>query len=176
MRATGFEGYFGVGPHYRWTDDGEKPENSWVWRVRGLATSGNNEDAMRDVIGDGSCRNYAELMNYIEGALKKNPEIGGFIAYSEGALAAATYILEEERRHHEEGRVRQIKCAMFVGGWPAVRPDKGFILADDGGEEIIDVPTLHVVGANGSDISPLSLSYMDTRTLIISCRSFPIWL
>ncbi|KAJ5479260.1 hypothetical protein N7530_004769 [Penicillium desertorum] len=133
MRATGFEGYFGVGPHYRWTDDGEKPENSWVWRVRDLATSGNNEDAMRDIIGDGSCRNHAELMNYIEGALKKNPEIGGFIAYSEGALAAATYILEEERRHHEAGRVRQIKCAMFVGGWPAVRPDKGFILADDGG-------------------------------------------
>lgn len=148
----GFEAYFGVGPHYRWIDDGQKPGKSTIRRVRDLPTSENNDDAMREVLGDVHCRNYADLMDYIEGVLEKNPEIGGMIAYSEGAAAAATYILDEQRRHREDGRERQIKCAMFVGGWPAMRRDtKGFILADDGGDEMIDIPTLHVLGANGSD-------------------------
>lgn len=148
----GFEAYFGVGPHYRWIDDGQKPGKSTIRRVRDLPTSESNDDAMREVLGDVHCRNYTDLMDYIEGVLEKNPEIGGMIAYSEGAAAAATYILDEQRRHREDGRERQIKCAMFVGGWPAMRRDtKGFILADDGGDEMIDIPTLHVLGANGSD-------------------------
>ncbi|BCS02804.1 uncharacterized protein AKAW2_61068A [Aspergillus luchuensis] len=145
----GFEAYFGVGPHYRWIDDGQKPGKSTIRRVRDLPTSESNDDAMREVLGDVHCRNYTDLMDYIEGVLEKNPEIGGMIAYSEGAAAAATYILDEQRRHREDGRERQIKCAMFVGGWPAMRRDtKGFILADDGGDEMIDIPTLHVLGAN----------------------------
>ncbi|PYH71008.1 DUF341 family oxidoreductase [Aspergillus vadensis CBS 113365] len=145
----GFEAYFGVGPHYRWIDDGQKPGKSTIRRVRDLPTSESNDDAMREVLGDVHCQNYADLMDYIEGVLEKNPEIGGMIAYSEGAAAAATYILDEQRRHREDGRKRQIKCAMFVGGWPAMRRDtKGFILADDGGDEMIDIPTLHVLGAN----------------------------
>ncbi|EHA25421.1 hypothetical protein ASPNIDRAFT_42223 [Aspergillus niger ATCC 1015] len=150
----GFEAYFGVGPHYRWIDDGQKSGRSSIDRVRDLPTSESNDDAMREVLGDIRCHNYAELMAYIEEVLNKNPEIGGMIAYSEGAAAAATYILDEQRRQRDDGRERQIKCAMFVGGWPAMRRDtKEFILADDGGDEMIDIPTLHVLGANGSDHS-----------------------
>ncbi|GLA43470.1 hypothetical protein AnigIFM63309_001397 [Aspergillus niger] len=145
----GFEAYFGVGPHYRWIDDGQKSGRSSIDRVRDLPTSESNDDAVREVLGDIRCHNYAELMAYIEEVLNKNPEIGGMIAYSEGAAAAATYILDEQRRQRDDGRERQIKCAMFVGGWPAMRRDtKEFILADDGGDEMIDIPTLHVLGAN----------------------------
>jgi hypothetical protein len=121
-------------------------------RVRGTAAPSddtNNEDAMRGLLGEGSLQNFPELMKYIQDTLDRIPEISGIIAYSEGAMVASTFILEEERRHREEGRERRIKCAMFVGGWPAMRPGSGFILADDGGEEMIDIPTLHVVGANG---------------------------
>ncbi|KAJ9487555.1 hypothetical protein VN97_g5756 [Penicillium thymicola] len=117
-------------------------------RVRNNAAGGNPEDAMRDLAGGAGCRNYTELMDYLYETLEKHPEISGLVAYSEGASAAATFILDEERRHREEGRDRQIKCAMFITGWPAFNRDKGFILSDEGGEEIIDVPTLHVVGAN----------------------------
>ncbi|KAJ5766278.1 uncharacterized protein N7511_003894 [Penicillium nucicola] len=147
----GFEEYFGVGPHYRWADDGQAPEDSWIMRIRGNAAPSddtNNEDAMRGLLGEGSCKNHPELMKYIYDALERNPEIGGIIAYSEGAMAASTFILDEARREQEEGRERRIKCAMFVGGWPAMKPNAGFILADDGGDEMIDIPTLHVVGAN----------------------------
>lgn len=171
---TGFEEYFGVGPHYRWSDDGESHENSWIMRVRKNAAGGNPEDAMRDLAGGAGCRNYKELMGYLYETLEKHPEISGLVAYSEGASAAATFILDEERRHLEEGRDRQIKCAMFITGWPAFNGDKGFILSDEGGEEMIDVPTLHVVGANGIDaISPCFDVWLITIYHFLS-RSFPI--
>ena len=124
-------------------------------RVRNNTDGTNAEDMMRGIAGDnhGVCRNYTELMQYFDETLDKNPEIAGIIGYSEGASLAATYLLEEQRRQREEGRPRRLKCGIFITGWPAMTPDKGFILADEDDEEVelIDVPTLHVVGAKGMD-------------------------
>ena len=124
-------------------------------RVRNNTDGTNAEDMMRGIAGDkhGVFRNYTELMQYFDETLDKNPEIAGIIGYSEGASLAATYLLEEQRRQREEGRPRRLKCGIFITGWPAMTPDKGFILADEDDEEVelIDVPTLHVVGAKGMD-------------------------
>lgn len=105
---------------------------------------------MRDLVGDRDViwNNREEVMQYLYDTLEENPDIGGIIGYSEGASIAATFILNEQRRQEETGRERRIKCAMFVTGWPPIDPNKGVILADQD-DDLVDVPTLHVVGANG---------------------------
>lgn len=62
---------------------------------------------------------------------------------------ASTYILNEEQRHRETGRERRIKCGIFAAGAPPINPEKGFVLADEQEDVMVDVPTLHVIGANG---------------------------
>ncbi|KAJ5744005.1 hypothetical protein N7533_008875 [Penicillium manginii] len=126
---AGFEEYFGVGPHYRWADDGGAAEDSMISRVRQIPVGQNPEDVMRDLVGDRQVPwlNYKGVMEYLYQTLEENPDIGGIIGYSEGASMAATFILDEQRRFEEEGR--------------------GVLLADEV-EDMIDVPTLHVVGAN----------------------------
>lgn len=105
---------------------------------------------MRELVGDRDVvwNNHKEVIQYLYDTLEEHSDIGGIIGYSEGASIAATFILDEQRRQIETGRERQIKCAMFVTGWPPIDPQKGLILADQD-DDLIDVPTLHVVGANG---------------------------
>ncbi|OQE31972.1 hypothetical protein PENSTE_c001G07936 [Penicillium steckii] len=145
----GFEEYFGIGPHYRWADDGGAAEDSMISRVRQIPVGQNPEDVMRDLVGDREViwLNYKGVMDYLYQALEEHPDIGGIIGYSEGASMAATFILDEQRRFEEEGRERRIKCAMFFTGWPPMSPERGVLLADEV-EDLVDVPTLHVVGAN----------------------------
>lgn len=121
-----------------------------VSRVRKIPVGQNPEDVMRELAGGQvvAWKNYEQVMQYLYHILEENPDIGGIIGYSEGAGIAATFILDEQRRLKETGRERRIKCAMFITGWPPVNPKKGIILADQD-DDLIDVPTLHVVGANG---------------------------
>jgi hypothetical protein len=123
-----------------------------ISRVRKIPVGHNPEDVMRDLVGDRDVvwNNHEEVMQYLYDTLEENPDIGGIIGYSEGAAIAATFILDEQRRQQETGRERRINCAMFVTGWPPIDPHKGVILADQD-DDLIDVPTLHVVGANGMD-------------------------
>lgn len=120
-------------------------------RVRQIPVGQNPEDVMRDLAGgqEVAWGNHEEVMKYLYDDLDKNPDIEGIVGYSEGASIAATFILDEERRLHEEGRERRIKCALFFTGWPPVIPDKGIVLADENEDMMIDIPTLHMVGANG---------------------------
>ena len=154
-RGTGFKEYFGVGPHYRWTDDGGAAEDSLISRVRQIPVGDNSEDIMRDLVGDREIvwLNYQQVMDYLYDTLEKDPEISGIIGYSEGAGIAGSFILDEQRREKEEGRPRRIKSAMFVTGWPPVVPGRGLILADEQ-EDMLDIPSLHVIGANGKGKSP----------------------
>lgn len=122
-----------------------------ISRVRQIPDGQNPEDVMRDLAGDRALvwRNHKEVMAYLYDTLEKNPEIAGIIGYSEGAAIASTFILDEERRLQEEGRPRRIKCGLFITGWPPLSPERGIILSDED-EDMIDIPTLHVVGANGT--------------------------
>ncbi|KAJ5683112.1 hypothetical protein N7462_006277 [Penicillium macrosclerotiorum] len=144
----GFEEYFGIGPHYRWADDGGAAEDSMISRVRKIPVGQNPEDVMRDLTRDRDVvwKNHKEVMQYLYDTLEQNPEIGGIIGYSEGASIAATFILDEQQRQ-EIGYERRIKCAIFFTGWPPISVEKGLILSDET-EEMVDVPSLHIVGAH----------------------------
>ena len=106
--------------------------------------------------GSGRWPNRVPLLKYIYETLEKDPDIQGVIGYSEGACIAASVILDEMNRAEKEGRPRQIKCGMFITGWPPISPDEKAILADES-ELRLDVPTLHLVGANGmfNSITPV---------------------
>lgn len=121
-----------------------------ISRVRTIPDGQNPEDVMRDLIGDREVcwLNYQEVMDYLYTTMEADPEIQGIIGYSEGAAIAAALILDEEKRFQKTGRPRQVKCAMFVTGWPPSHPEEGVLLADES-DRVLDVPTLHVVGANG---------------------------
>ncbi|RJE19105.1 Serine hydrolase FSH1 [Aspergillus sclerotialis] len=155
-----FYSFFGSGPHYRWLDYGGIDQETLNNRVRNAPVTPTPEDGIRDLVGSGDgtliWRNYDDLIKYLDGILDENPDIAGMVGYSEGACMASTYILNEEKRLRETGRERRIKCALFVTGTPPINPDKGFVLADEQEDVMLDVPTLHVIGANGSIPSPSS--------------------
>ncbi|KAJ5728670.1 uncharacterized protein N7483_003178 [Penicillium malachiteum] len=145
----GFEEYFGTGLLYRWADDGGAAEDSMISRVRKIPEGNNPEDVMRDLIGDRDVvwLNYKEVMDFLYETMESDPEIQGIIGYSEGASIAATLILDEQKRLAATGRPRRVKCALFFTGWPPMHPVDGVLLADET-DVMIDVPSLHVVGAN----------------------------
>lgn len=139
-----------------------------ISRVRTIPDGQNPEDVMRDLIGDRKVcwLNYQEVMDYLYTTMEADPEIQGIIGYSEGAAIAAALILDEERRFQKTGRPRQVKCAMFVTGWPPSHPEEGVLLADES-DRVLDVPTLHVVGANGKPLS--SFMSMPLRLIEFFC-------
>ncbi|KAJ5411598.1 uncharacterized protein N7487_005957 [Penicillium crustosum] len=146
---AGFTEYFGIGPHYRWLEDGGVAEDSMISRVRKSPHGSSPEDAMR-ALGkdwDGHWNNHHQVMKYLYDTLEKNPDIEGIIGYSEGATMAASLILDEDRKAQETGRPRQIKCAVFFTGWPPLSPEEDVVLADES-DYTLDIPTLHVVGAD----------------------------
>lgn len=146
----GFEDYFGIGPHYRWVDDGGEAKDSMLSRIRELPLGHDPEDVMRSLAKGAKStewRNHQQVLDLLYGTLENDPEIEGIIGYSEGASMAATFLLDEQWREQQTGRPRRIKCAMFLTGWPPLSPDEKMVLADES-DLYIDVPTLHVVGAN----------------------------
>jgi hypothetical protein len=122
-------------------------------RIRELPVGQSPEDVMRNLAREGPAAiwdNHQSALNYINDLLEKNPDIEGLIGYSEGAMMGATFILDEARKLQETGRPRRIKCALFFTGWPPITPGGKIVLADET-DVMVDVPTLHVVGANGED-------------------------
>jgi hypothetical protein len=125
-------------------------EESMISRVRKAPHGASPEDVMR-ALGkdfDGHWINHHQVMEYLYDILEKNPDIEGIIGYSEGATMAASLIMDEDRKAQETGRPRRIKCAVFLTGWPPLSPEEDVILADES-DYVLDIPTLHVVGANG---------------------------
>lgn len=107
-------------------------------------------------------------MEYLDETLEQNPDITGILGYSEGACIASTYIIHEEKMHRETGRPRRIKCGIFFTGMPPINPTQGFVLYDDT-EDMVDVPTLHVIGSIG--IMPPQIRF--DHLLMISIRIDP---
>ncbi|RFU26057.1 hypothetical protein B7463_g10268, partial [Scytalidium lignicola] len=133
----GFEDYFGVPPLYRFVDfDGISGFNDILLKIHGQEPY--PERSIRNAIND------------IFKIIDADPEIDGILGYSEGATTAATLILEERRRWEEEGIPRRIKCAIFFAGWPPVEFKGGEVKCRlmDECEDVIDIPTCHIVGCN----------------------------
>ncbi|PNP52389.1 hypothetical protein THARTR1_06993 [Trichoderma harzianum] len=150
----GFDDYFGAPPLYRFMDvDGVSELEQMIVRIRDLPQGESPEETMRRLIADKeqfTTPAVTMALNQLLQLLDEDPEIDGILGYSEGATAAATLILEEQRLFREQGRPRRIKCAIFFAGWPPVRIIDGRVqtLLADEHDEMIDIPTCHVVGCN----------------------------
>ncbi|RFU78581.1 ef-hand calcium-binding domain-containing [Trichoderma arundinaceum] len=152
----GFDDYFGAPPLFRFMDyDGVSELEQMVVKIRDMPQGSSPEETMRKLVA--SVEQFAVpavtgAMSQLVQILDEDPEIdaSGILGYSEGATTAATLILEEQRLFKEQGRPRRIKCAIFFAGWPPVRIVNGRVetmLADEY-DEVIDIPTCHVVGCN----------------------------
>ena len=122
-----------------------------ISRVRKSPHGSCPEDVMRALGNgwDGRWVNHHQVMEYLYDTLERNPDIEGIIGYSEGATMAASLMLDEDRKAQETGRPRRIKCAIFITGWPPLSPEEDVVLADES-DYTLDIPTLHVVGADGN--------------------------
>ncbi|GAD95060.1 DUF341 family oxidoreductase, putative [Paecilomyces variotii No. 5] len=146
----GFDEYFGIGPHYRWADDGGTAEDSMLARIRQLPVGESPEDVMRNLQKgheNTTWRNRRQVMDILYRELENDPLIEGIIGYSEGSSVAASFVVDEDRRLEEEGRPRRIRCAIFFTGWPPISKEGKVLLADES-DYFINIPTLHVIGAN----------------------------
>lgn len=148
----GFDNYFGTGPFFRFIDfDGLSGLDDILEKIRDFPQAMAAEDTMRQLTQSGRSHSTASVQKAISEllqTLEDDPEIEGVLGYSEGATVAATLVLEERRLSEEEGRPRRIKCAIFLAGWPPLRMGKDgvdLILADEC-EDLIDIPTCHIVG------------------------------
>jgi hypothetical protein len=85
-----------------------------------------------------------QTLDYLYQLLEREGPFDGIVGYSEGATIAGTLLLHEQMREREEGRVPKLKCALFFGGWPPMKPTlDGLVLADES-DLMIEVPTTHV--------------------------------
>lgn len=153
ITLVGFESYFGPAPHYRFLKDRGEAEASAVEGIRVFPEAETPEDALRALmprddmqIGFADARGLA--LEQLYEALDADPEISGIIGYSEGASAAATLVYDEQERMRSEGYVPRIKAAIFFMGWPALTAENVPALSDEV-ENLLEVPSLHIVGANG---------------------------
>ena len=74
----------------------------------------------------------------------------GILGNSEGAIMAATFLIDYVRKVASKERIPFLKCAVFMGGGaPWTANGKDVLLADEHGQ-IINIPTCHILGYNDS--------------------------
>lgn len=145
--------YFGPGEHWRFLDDGGLAEKSMLEQVRTFPERATPEDTMRSLIPEGTDRSVAipsnirEALDNLHDLIDKSGGVDGIIGYSEGASVSAALLFDDRDRSAKKGVPAQLKFAVFFTGWPPLSPDGVFLLADET-EEMIDVPSIHVVGAS----------------------------
>ncbi|KAG6006661.1 hypothetical protein E4U21_006806 [Claviceps maximensis] len=153
---AGFDDYFGRGPLYRFIPfDGIEALDDILHKLDEFPQGETAEDTIRQLIHSDYGSQYSlegvrGSIEYILDAVRADPEIEGILGFSEGAVAAASAILEEKRLWEEEGIPRQLKCGIFFAGWPPLSLKGGecnIMLADES-DNAIDLPTCHVVGCD----------------------------
>ncbi|KAE8443298.1 hypothetical protein EG329_002014 [Mollisiaceae sp. DMI_Dod_QoI] len=147
----GFQDYFGPAPHYRFIEYDGIEQNDVLERVRDFPEGENPEDVLRELMPGGSeelQQSFRKALDALYLTMEQHGPFDVICAYSEGTVISGSLIMDEQRRFEREGRPRQIKQAVFFAGWPPLKPDSNEILLSDISEEVIDIPTLHCVGAD----------------------------
>ncbi|PLB51553.1 hypothetical protein P170DRAFT_443747 [Aspergillus steynii IBT 23096] len=141
-----FEGFFGPPPNYTFVDVNL---GTTAFSIREFPKRETPEETMRlvvNMLNDPRPSNIPEVMDRLIGILDSEGDIDGVIGYSEGAVMATTLLLEEARRQRDSGRQPMIKCAVLICGWPPMDPVTGQTMLTDQFDEVIDIPSCHVVG------------------------------
>ncbi|RDK40293.1 hypothetical protein M752DRAFT_277622 [Aspergillus phoenicis ATCC 13157] len=148
------EDYFGPPPHYRFVDyDGVGRAGDVLERIRQLPRGATAEDTMRVLSQEQEYlpgKSVRRAIDRLFSVLDEHPEIDGVLGYSEGATCAATLLVEELRRAEKEGRKSRLKYGIFIAGWPpaGLDGDRVTSLLADEWQDLIEVPTCHIIGAN----------------------------
>ncbi|KAJ9142374.1 Serine hydrolase FSH [Pleurostoma richardsiae] len=155
-RATppeGFEDYFGKPPHYRFmepdNDIDKTQQDDVLVRIRDFPDCETPEDTMRELMKEGVAtahKSTENAMKYLIRIMEERGPFDGIIGYSEGAIVAATLLLHEQRRA-KKGIQPMLKYAIFFAGWPPVDPESHVMVLSDESEEMINIPTCHIIGS-----------------------------
>ena len=158
---SGWEGYFGAPPLFRFLDTTRGDAFETLRRLRHVPQSMNPEDTIREFqrAGPGNnewhARAWERALDDVFKSIDEDPEIEALMGYSEGAMVSASLIVEEAKRAARTGRPRRIKFAVFISGAPPLRLDGHRIvscLRDESGV-VIDIPTFHIFGCDDAFLS-----------------------
>lgn len=147
----GFENYFGNPPLLRFLAFDGLENMDMMERLRDFPEERTAEATMRKLLPSGLGPVRKSLVNALEALYQTMEEHGpfdGVLGYSEGATVAATLLLDEQQRCKAAGTEPSLKCAVFFAGWPPLMVDRDTLVLGDTDEEVIDVPTLHIIGSN----------------------------
>ena len=151
--ATGLEGSEGLAPYLRFF------ESSWPG-----ATDAQLHEALRDVpkalTPEDKLRYLARRLPWTESPVcqdvllsihRKSVEEGPFdciLGYSEGAIAAATFLVDSLKKCAAGDAIVPPKCAVFINGSTPFNPNgKEYLHADECGQ-LITIPTCHILAYN----------------------------
>lgn len=146
---SGYEEFFGGPPYYRFIvpSDADSETVDVLERIRDFPQLETPEMTMRELMTYGVAKtddSARQTLLYLYEVMDKEGPFDGIIGYSEGATIAGTLLLHEQMRDKNEGRIPVLRCALFFGGWPPMRPTlDGIVLADES-DLMIDVPTVHI--------------------------------
>jgi hypothetical protein len=146
---TGYEEFFGGPPYYRFIvpSDADSDAIDVIERIRDFPQLETPEMTMRELMTYGVAKtddSARRTLEYLYEIMEKEGPFDGIVGYSEGATIAGTLLLHEQMRDRDEGRIPMLKCGLFFGGWPPMRPTlDGIVLADES-DLMIDVPTVHI--------------------------------
>lgn len=149
----GFEEYFGHPPYYRFMEPDNKEskeEDDVLARIRDFPDCETPEDTMRELMKEGvasSSKSGLKCLDYLLEIMEREGPFDAIIGYSEGATVASTLLLHEHRRAARLGIQPMFKYAIFFAGWPPIDPDDHHIILSDESEEIIEIPTCHIIGS-----------------------------
>jgi hypothetical protein len=146
---AGYEEFFGGPPYYRFIvpSDADSDAIDVIERIRDFPQLETPEMTMRELMTYGVAKtddSARRTLEYLYETMEKEGPFDGIVGYSEGATIAGTLLLHEQMRDRDEGRIPMLKCGLFFGGWPPMRPTlDGIVLADES-HLMIDVPTVHI--------------------------------
>ncbi|KAF2642181.1 hypothetical protein P280DRAFT_468618 [Massarina eburnea CBS 473.64] len=149
---NGYEDFFGGAPYYRFIVPSETDEEATdvLERIRDFPQLETPEMTMRELMTYGVARtdeSAAKTLKYLYHVMETEGPFDGIVGYSEGATIAGTLLLHEQVLAETHGRQPMIKCALFFGGWPPMKPTlDGIVLADES-DLMIDIPTCHIIGS-----------------------------
>ncbi|KAK3948978.1 serine hydrolase-domain-containing protein [Pseudoneurospora amorphoporcata] len=153
----GWEDYFGKPPLYRFLDVSHGDAFETLRRLRHVPRGLNPEDTMRQLQSateeeDWHQEAWREALDGVFKTVDDDPEINAIIGYSEGAMVAASFIVEEQERClREKGRERRIKFGIFIAGAPPLKFEGNKRITAQLFDEVgavINIPTLHIFGCD----------------------------
>lgn len=162
---SGQEEFHGPPPHLRFLESvsqGTSDEEAFSKYFEKETSSSTPEQKYRDLarlLQSKSSGRIRSVLDRLNDVMREEGPFDGIIGDSEGAVIAATFIIDHLRQSAKTKSQPQLRCAVFISGGPPYNSDgTGMFLADECGQ-IITMPTCHIMGYNDCQISGVLALY-----------------